>query len=132
MLSADLDPALADLLGVRYEDKKVLKGTSYIYRLALIKGSKEETIAFSLPVTPGNPVIYPPPMFQGKGADSRILLRWKREDRFSAYEIYRSGTKNGRYKKINKAPVIIVKTYDKKGNIKYPEWLYTDNDLDNG
>ena len=132
MLSADLYPALADLLGVRYEDGRVEKGTRYVYRLVIAGDEKEENVGISRPVSADKPFIAPPQGVQGKATDGVVLLRWKNESRFSAYDVYRSNKKEGTYDKVNTHPVVILKTYDSKGKVRYPEWFYVDRDLKNG
>ncbi len=59
------------------------------------------------------------------------MLRWKREVRFSGYEVYRSEKEGGRFYRINKLPVVILKNRDKDGNIRYPEWIYADRSVEN-
>lgn len=132
MLSADLYPVLADLLGVRYEDFSAEKGKSYVYRLMLFEDGKEQLYGVSLPVSRGESYILPPQGIQGKAADAVVLLRWGLEARFSSYDIYRSDSQEGTYTKVNQHPVVILKSYDKNGKLQLPEWFYIDQNLENG
>ncbi len=134
MLVADLNPKLARVLGVRYEDHTARNGRTYRYRLDRLdrKTKKWRTVAVTGPVVPARAIIGAPPMFQGKGGDGIAMVRWKREERFSGYEVYRSEKRNGRFRKINRLPVVILKNRDKNGNIRYPEWIYADREVENG
>ena len=134
MLSADLNPGLADLLGVRYRDRTAKNGTTYRYRLDRMdkKTGKWQTVATTGPVVPAKTVIGAPQLFQGKGGDGIAMVRWKREPRFSGYEVYRSEKKDGHFQKINRLPVVILKNRDRDGNVRYPEWIYADRSVENG
>ena len=132
MLSADLYPPLATLLGVRYEDFSAKEKTPYIYRLVIAGDQDDELVGISLPVSVGEPYISPPQGMQGKADDGIVLLRWQIEPRFSAYDVYRSDTKEGKYKKVNGHPVVILQTYDEHGKVRVPDWFYVDRDLENG
>lgn len=132
MLTADIYPEIADLLGVRYVDLNVKNGKTYTYRLTMIKNNKEITTGISDPVTPGEKSIAPPRGFKGKTRDSAVLHCWEVEPAFSAYDLYRSNHLKGTYAKVNTTPIVIVSTRDKDGNTQYPGWFYADNNLKNG
>lgn len=132
MLSADLYPKLATLLGVRYEDFSAAEKTTYIYRLMQLTDTGEQLAGLSLPVSRGEANIIPPQGVQGRAADGVVLLRWQIESRFTAYDIYRSDTREGTYQKVNKNPVVILKTTDEQGKVRLPDWFYVDQNLKNG
>lgn len=132
MLSADLNPKIADLLGIRYVDNTALNGTAYFYRLDMKGDGGWKVVGTVGPVNPGQKTIGAPPALQGKGGDKVAMLRWKREERFSGYEIYRSEKKGAKLHHLNKLPVVILKNRDKDGNIRYPEWIYADRSVENG
>ncbi len=132
MLSADLYPILADLLGVRYVDDTVQAGKRYAYRLVMVEDGKEKTVGISVPVGAFKALVLPPQGFQGKAADAVVFLRWRIEDRFSSYDVYRSNKKEGQYTRVNGHPVVILEAYDKQGAVRYPEWFYVDKNLENG
>ncbi len=132
MLSADLYPQLATLLGVRYEDFSAEEGKSYIYRLMLFADGQERLYGISLPVGRGEAKILPPQGIQGRAEDAVALLRWRLESRFTSYDIYRGDSREGTYTKVNQHPVVVLKSRDKEGTLRLPDWFYVDRNLENG
>jgi len=135
LLYADFSPKVADVLGLRWEDREVRKGERYVYRLAMTSPEGEEKILASLPQPIGLEDYKPvsnPLAFSAKARDSEISFSWLKESRFSAYNLYRSDEENGRYKKINTAPIIILTTTDKTGKEKISDTLFKDSKVING
>ncbi|MBW2029867.1 MAG: fibronectin type III domain-containing protein [Deltaproteobacteria bacterium] len=131
MLSADLYPELADLLGVRYVDRGVERGKTYIYRLSVLENGVEKVVGISLPVKTQKPNIRPPEAFEGKAGDGQVLLRWRVEKRFSGYDVFRKEGPGSELVKVNTAPIVVLESLTKDGVVRPPDWLYVDRGLQN-
>ncbi|MFZ6009908.1 MAG: hypothetical protein ACOYXT_06115 [Bacteroidota bacterium] len=111
MLAADISKNAAQALGVRYADKKIEKGKTYVYKItcptdtskykiipgvAIVNTLEEDQIA---PVVIANTV----------ERERMIEIHWNRNfhaPHFSAYYIERSDDNGKNYKRLNKMPFI--------------------------
>ena len=135
LLYADFSPKVADVLGLRWEDREVEKGNRYLYRLTAMDPQDREKILVTLTRPIGLEDYKPvtkPRGFSAKAGDGEISFFWLKEHRFSAYNLYRSDEENGQYKKINTAPIIILTTTDKTGKEKVSDTLFKDSKVING
>jgi len=135
LLYADFSPKVADVLGLRWEDREVEKGNLYLYRLTAMDPQDREKILVTLTRPIGLEDYKPvtkPRGFSAKAGDGEISFFWLKETRFSAYNLYRSDEENGTYKKINTAPIIILTTTDKTGKEKISDTLFKDSKVING
>ena len=109
LLSADLEPGVAHLLGLRYDDSTATNGTSYEYRLFALTAAGEVLTATSDAVVAGGlrPAAAPNPLTaltSSRGA----ALRWAPSARFSGYRVYRSTRRDGAdARRLSDAPVIL-------------------------
>ncbi|RLB20304.1 MAG: hypothetical protein DRG76_11305 [Deltaproteobacteria bacterium] len=135
LLYADFSPKVADVLGLRWEDREVEPGHRYVYRLTMLGPGGEEstlaTLAKPIGLEDYSPVTKPIG-FSAKPGDGEVSFFWIREPRFSAYNLYRSEQENGRYERINTAPIIILTTTGKTGEQKVSETLFKDTKVANG
>lgn len=106
LLYADVDARFATVLGLRYEDTTSI-AAAFVYRLIGLTPSGERVLATSAPVVPrASRVATPPDSLTVTQYRTALGLRWRREMRFSAYNVYRSI--DGRpFAQINDAPVVL-------------------------
>ncbi len=135
LLYADISPQVADVLGLRWEDKTVEKGKSYRYRLTAIgaKGKEKRLATILKPIGLKDYLPLTAPLgFFVQAGDGVVSFRWFKEPRFSAYDLYRSDQKDGKYERVNTAPIIILTTTDTTGMEVVPEFVFTDSQVKNG
>lgn len=109
LLSADLEPGVAHVLGLRYEDASAVAGTAHEYRLIALTAAGEREAATSGAVIAGG---YRPPA--GPDAVAALpgsrgaALRWTAQPRFSGYHVYRGARRDGSdARRLNESPVIV-------------------------
>lgn len=112
MMAADFDTTAANLLGLRWEDKDVLKNAVYAYRIVslvpenILKINGAETYVQTLAEEAVNP-----PSLEEFGFENRIMINWYNtlhKNYFTGYFLER-GDKNGRnFKRINKTPMVLL------------------------
>jgi uncharacterized protein len=112
MMSADIDPTAATLLGLRYEDKDVLPNCTYGYRITPL------TPKSIIPILSGECFvetrkegqIYPPELLEW-GYENHVRLDWytqMHKDLYSGYYVER-GDKNGKnFVRLNKFPIALL------------------------
>jgi fibronectin type 3 domain-containing protein len=109
LLSADVEPGVARVLGLRYDDVEAASGTVYQYRLIGLTASGERQLAASDAVVAGG-------YRQGRGpasltavpAPRGAALRWAPMTQFSAYHVYRALRREGSdARRLNDVPVIL-------------------------
>lgn len=109
MISASLSSEAGNVGALRYVDKDVIPGISYIYILSSkIDNTTEKTDSA---VTYAINVLFPeslPTNIMGISNDKKIELQWSRKQlqNFDAYDIERSDDGGKSYNKINKTPFI--------------------------
>lgn len=110
LLAADAEPAVARVLGLRYDDESARAGTSYEYRLVALTAEGERVLATSARVVAGR---YTAPA----GPDSLravqraggVGLRWTALGQASGYHVYRGARRDGAgARRLNDAPVVIL------------------------
>lgn len=106
LLDADVDARFATALGLRFEDTTAV-AAAFVYRLVALTGSGERVLATSAPVVPRayRPATAPDSLVV-RQYRSAIGLRWSRQMRFTAYNVYRSI--DGRpFVQVNDGPVVL-------------------------
>ena len=127
------EPRFAEVFGLHYEDTTAILGRTYRYKVTLVKKRREILIGVSNPVTVKRYEQASPPLnFEGVAGDGEAKFKWKREERFFIFNLYRSKARSGPYKLINKAPIFIFETKDTLGQFRAPEFFFTDTNLVNG
>ncbi len=110
-LAADMSPRAATALGLRYVDRDIQKGKSYVYRVLSPVDPK------TYKINPGVVVVntdsetpVPQAIIAELGEKERVIeVRWRRdfhEPFFSAYNIERSDDNGKTYRKLNRLPFI--------------------------
>ena len=109
LLAADLEPGVAQVLGLRYDDAAATPGSTYEYRLLALTESGERVVATSGAVVAGGYRPAPAPESLTAAAGTRgVALRWTQSPRFSAYHVYRGARRDGGdARRINDAPVVV-------------------------
>lgn len=109
LLAADLDPHVADALGLRYSfSLKDKADSSFSFRLVpLVDTSliKVNAVYFTIDLDYVDTVVYAPEGLYTESEDKGTKLYWRRGDGLSAYFIERS-TDSINFTQINKAPYI--------------------------
>lgn len=104
LLSADLDPAVANALGLRYDDAAVEPGRAYRYRLVAVDEAGERIVATSGAVVAGEYAPAPPPdTVDAAQVGNSVVLRWSLRIPFSGYNVYRDG------RRLNDGPVVVFR-----------------------
>ena len=127
LLSADLEPGVAHVLGLRYDDSLAVTGTAYQYRLIALRGTGEAELASSGVVVAGSyrPAASPAPMTALTGPRG-ASLRWTPSLQFSAYHVYRGARRDGAdARRLNDAPVILF-TRDDGSAVEASATFFTD------
>jgi fibronectin type 3 domain-containing protein len=108
LLAADVEPGVAQLLGLRYEDASAQAGTAYEYRLIALTGSSERPVASVTVIAGGYRPAAAPESLTAVAGRAGAALRWRPEPRFSAYHVYRGSRRDGAdARRINDAPVVV-------------------------
>ncbi|MGH7639028.1 MAG: fibronectin type III domain-containing protein, partial [Gemmatimonadaceae bacterium] len=127
LLSADLEPGVAQVLGLRYDDASAAAGSAYEYRLIELTASGERVAATSGAVIAGGYRSAGGPTGVAALAGPRgAALKWTSEPRFSGYQVYR-GTRRDvtSARRLNDAPVIVF-TRDDGAAIEASATFFTD------
>lgn len=130
MSSAELSAQAADLLGLRFADKKIDKGGRYLYRIfaaapfpegqldtAMVYVSTEEEETTPQPVA-----------LEALSGEKTVYVKWNinlNRSNFFAYHIERSDSPNGRFSRLNQHPLIFMKNREIEGE---QDDLYTFTD----
>ncbi len=108
---ADISPAVSSGLGLRWVDKTVVEGKSYIYMIYTLVPQKliKSDTAFSI-VNTNEPVLIPEmPKIRVEELDKAVRFNWNSKISrryFSAYILERSDDGGKTYKRVNKIPII--------------------------
>lgn len=107
LLAADVEPALARLLGLRYDDRTARAGEAYAYRLIAVTRAGERVVATSAAVTAGS-YVQPaaPESLEARPTRRGIALHWATRPLFTAYNIHRRAGR-GAATRINEGPVTV-------------------------
>jgi uncharacterized protein len=119
-------------LGIHFEDSTVMPGKTYIYQVKKINLGTEVFLGESTAIIAGPETIEEAPREIAIQADTlNIKIRWKvEEQRFYAANIYR--TQNDEWELVNKTPIMISKSRDSLGHLRYPQIFFTDDSLQPG
>ena len=132
LLMADHDIKFARVLGIGYEDKNFKTNKHYIYTLKVFSKDGKAIGEKQLFMSTDKPsFISPVDSIKVSSKGFGVGVRWKYFDQYSAYNIYRSTSINGKYKKINKQPVSINYKVNKHGVVQAPPYFFIDDTLQN-
>lgn len=108
LLLADIEPAVAVVLGLRYDDSDARAGASYQYRLIALTRRGETQVAAGGPVVAGAfRGILPPDSARARQQADGIALRWSTAGSFSAYQVFRRRGARGDWQRLSAVPVIV-------------------------
>jgi hypothetical protein len=133
IIAAIQDKTFAKFLGSEFIDYEIKPGVTYYYKAAKVVGNSELTLCQSDPIIAGKykPEEAPKEIVVKK-SDASVNIKWKDENmRLWAYNIYRNSADGDQMQKLNATPIIISKVPDKKGEMVYPDFFYTDTKLKN-
>lgn len=107
LLLADVEPGVARVLGLRFDDTVAARGGRYEYRLIALTDAGEREAARGGPVIAGSFAEVPPPdsLRVAQAADG-VTLTWSTTRPFSAYHVFR---RRGRtdWARVNGPPVVV-------------------------
>lgn len=111
LFAADNDAATASAMGLRFVDRNVKAGESFVYRVYVAEQTTSYyyDTAYVMVEVKAAIKIPPPLQLTFESGDGSILLKWKENpiNKFSGYYIYRS--EDGKsFKKLNEMPLIIT------------------------
>jgi len=114
LLSADLEPGVARVLGLRLDDGDAANGSAYEYRLVELAESGERVAATSAAVIAGGYRAPAGPTGLAAASATRgASLHWITQPRYSGYHVYRGRRRDGSdARRINESPVIVFTTDD--------------------
>ena len=121
LFAADNDAPTASAMGLRYVDREIKEGESFVYRVYVAEKTNEynfDTAYIVVNVTP-SPKIPGPEGLSFESGDGFITLKWedKLPNKFSGYYIYRS--EDGKnYKILNNIPLIVSSSKETDEEIK--------------
>jgi fibronectin type 3 domain-containing protein len=117
LLSADVEPGVARVLGLRYDDADAISGTVYQYRLIGLTASGERQLATSGAVVAGGyRQSRGPGSLTAVTAPRGAALRWAPGTQFSAYHVYRAIRRDGSdARRLNDVPVILFSRDEGEG-----------------
>lgn len=115
LFAADNDAQTANAMGLRFVDRNVIEGESYLYRVYLAENTNEYSFdtAYVIADLQAAEKIPSPLDLTFESGDGNITLKWKDNPviRFSGYYVYRS--ENGKdFEKLNNMPVIFPNPKD--------------------
>lgn len=109
-MAADFDTTAANLLGLRYEDKNIEPGATYLYTISSLIPATELSVDGNVVfVDAKTDTIPPPPTLFEYGAENHIRLDWYHQNYgrfYSAYNIERGDASGKNFRRINKFPMI--------------------------
>ncbi len=111
LFAADNDPTTAEAMGLRWVDKNVQEGKSYVYRIYIAEKMNEYSFdtAYVIVDVKSADKILPPAELTFESGDANIKLKWKDypHNKFSGYYVYRSDD-GINYKKLNQMPLVMA------------------------
>lgn len=108
MLMANRSADAANALAVRAVDKNVSNGMTYVYKMSLVGNSpiyKVKESYVEVKAEPYNPSKYKEEIFYIDG-DQEVVLSWNSSKDFNSFNIDRALSKDGKYTRITKDPIL--------------------------
>lgn len=110
MYAVDRSADAAEGLGLRFVDRTVTPGATYIYRLYLAGSAdayKPDT--GSATITALSPKEAARTPITATGGDGEILLRWRANRYYSSYYVERSENNGASFQRLNKVPLVTLR-----------------------
>ena len=124
--------AFSRYIGIEYFDQTVVSGQSVQYKVCIVTGGIEKELGISAPIVAGKITeVLPPQNIVIKPKNRKTEIKWLPEtSRYYGVNIYRMFDSTGKDRvKVNKDPIIVSKTKNKKGEYEYPEQFYIEEKL---
>ena len=124
--------AFSRYIGIEYLDQTAVAGQSVQYKVCILSGGVETELATSAPIVAGKyTTVQPPQQIVIKPKNRKTEIKWLPEtSRYYGVDIYRMFDSTGKDRiKVNKDPIIVSKTKNKKGVYEYPEQFYIEEKL---
>jgi hypothetical protein len=127
LYAADLNPQTADGLGLRFEDRNLVPGKWYCYRVLNVPSATFPTDTAYVVVNPADVAAVPP--VTGVYLDpqsNKIDVRWSRllnQGRFTAYFVERSGDGGRTWQRIHELPLAFSFKADETNDFSFLDQL---------
>lgn len=124
--------AFSRFIGIEFMDNSVAPGRSVQYKVCILKGGIETELGVSAPIITGKYTeVLPPQQIEIKAKNRKTEIKWLPEtSRYYGVNIYRMYDSTGKDRiKVNKDPIIVSKTKNKKGEYEYPAQFYIEEKL---
>ena len=123
LLAADVEPGVARVLGLRFDDTGAERGRAYEYRLIAVTDAGEREAGRGGPVVAGSyREADPPDSLEADQPPEGVVLRWS-AGTFTAYHVFRRANR-GDWVRVNAAPVVVFSA-DGPTATQAP-WFYRD------
>lgn len=124
---ADMQPRLADGLGLRYVDRKVEANRTYLYRIYSLANNPDQTIDTAFTVVVAGDVQQTPSVesLAAEEGEREVVLKWDRYEHitpFTGYFIERSGDGGRSFARVNSMPFLPLENPENgtgEGEISY-------------
>jgi len=129
-----LDEKFSKYFGMQYDDRDVIEGKTYEYKvMRLVNGGEIEGIV-SNAVKFGRYIPESAPeKFTVADGNLVALFKWKTDKKkFFAFNIYKSLLEKGEKKQVNELPIFVFNFRDNSGVIKQAEYFYSDTSINLG
>ena len=124
LLASDVEPGVARVLGLRFDDTGAERGRAYEYRLIAMTDAGEREAGLGGPVVAGSyREADPPDSLEADQPPEGVALRWSAAGTFSAYHVFRRANR-GDWVRVNVAPVVVFSA-DAPTATQAP-WFYRD------
>ena len=132
MVESFNNPIFSRFLGIQYDDKEVIPGKIYQYKIQKVYENEELFLAQSDSITARSfaPEKAPGAFFARIGK-KKVQIGWEPEDtRFYGVNVYRRSADSE--KRLNNRPVMLSQVKDSTGRLHYPEVKFTDDSIAEG
>jgi uncharacterized protein len=120
----------ARLCGVYFEDENVKDDHIYSYKITILNNGKETDGAVSAEIKAGDySRANSPSVIIARRDKKRVFIRWKKEDRFPTWNIYRRDSSGTDFVKVNETPVMI---FDQTAAKDSDTWYFQDTTIQEG
>lgn len=123
LLLADLEPGVAQVLGLRYDDVQARAATAFEYRLIAVTRRGETEVGSGGPVVAGSfRQAGAPDSLQAAQQMNGVALRWSTVGAFSGYHVFRRRGAGGEWERLSGPPVVVFTDENGSGTEASPHY----------
>jgi uncharacterized protein len=126
------EPEIARALGQYYEDTPPVDMNTVVYTLEVYQGKElvfTQERGVDLRRSPEMPLLWE---LEAHRFDWGVGLRWQGYEAYTMFNVYRSDTYEGKFEKINSAPVQVQSSRNADGTMNVAPYFYSDTTLKQG